>query len=565
MFWICNILLVCILLCTPTFGNPTTALFWHGETYQDTLFIERVASAIYKELVHSTTFIDPEFIRKHFSNEIFRATPTAYQLFFSAIPNGIRIDIHFKQYGSIQTAVVYTRTQTTLDSTRFLYPLIGANAADWFEFHLFTHLTNQGKNPNVFFGGNSKIKVDGSPLGAEVLLNGNPTGKKIPCVFDSLQAGDYLVEIFGEYCGAQKVQLLSNSTVGVKIQGKLTPSLLEVLSDPIGLEVEIDGVRSGFTPYYRESGSGELVVSVGGSGYEIISKRIELTPLEWKTLFFSPRLMHKVIVFSDPPGATIYHGPYRIGLAGDTLSCSPNGETWIVDHPRATPKEVFISGQENQVTVHHVKLNPAEAYLHLKNWQPASSLRYLNKTYKVSNPNEFPILAGQYTIEIITPGYKTKRIPIDLERGEFYTIDATPIPSPSWKSAVYSLAVPGLGQYQDGDWIRAGIYGALILTTAIGWYQSETQIISEIRSAKKAEEVYNRSLSVHSAQYWGSVMDQHWRQAEKFQTIRNYWATAFFVVWGSSVLDRILFPSRSVRLVPNPETNGIKLSWEIVP
>ncbi|MCX7834772.1 MAG: DUF5683 domain-containing protein [bacterium] len=563
MRWILSIGISCLVLSSIVYASPV-AIFWHGETYQDTLMIERIANPISIELSKLFDLIEPELIRKQFPKEIFENTPIAHQMFFTAYPNGTRIDVFFKKYVNIQTAVVYTLTETTIDSIRFLYPLTGVNTADWFEARLYLHISKKEKRQDIFLGGNSKIVVDGSPIGADVYLNGISTGQKIPCTLDYLLPGTYLVEIIGNYCGAEKVQLLPNSKIGVTIRGKPTPALLEVLSEPSGLDIEVDGVRTDVTPYYRETRPGELIVSVGGGNREVISKRIEIGPLEWKTVLFEPRLMHRVIIYSNPPGAVIYNGPQRIGVSGDTLPCSPKGETWTIDHPLANPKDVFIVGSEEDVIIHHVELKPAEAYLILKNWYPSSTLRYANKSFQVTTPEKFPILAGMQEIEIVTPGYKTKRFKVNLERGDSFEINAEPIPLPNWRSALYSMAVPGLGQVRDGDWIRASLYGTLYLASAVGWLYTEKKLVDEIHSANHAESQYRRALSVHDARYWSATADKSWQNAQRYQNLRNISITSFFVVWGGSVLDRIVFPSRPVRITTSNDKSRVEFSWTIV-
>lgn len=540
-----------------------SAIFWHGESRQDTLMIERIAGRVFTEIFNQIPLLEPDLLRKSFPEEIFFKSHFSSQLFFSAYPNGTRYDILFRSFASLQSAIVYTHSQFATDSIRFIYPLSGVNTADWFEFHIQNHILKKDQRQDFFFGGNAKLKIDGTPIGADVYLNGVATGQKIPCEIENLLPITYLVELIGAYCGAEKVKLIPNGTAGVTIRGKPSLSLLEVLSEPSGLEIEVDGDRSGFTPYYRELSPGGVMISVGGDNRELLSKRVEVNPLEWKTIQFVPRIMYRVVLYSNPPGAAIYSGPLRIGTAGDTLPCSPNGEVWRVDHPYANPKEIQVTGDERDIVVLHVALGPAEGLLRLKNWYPVSTLRYNGKALQVTNPDSLPVLAGKSIIEISTPGFLSKRIDVELQRGEFYDLNAEPVPAPDWRSAIYSLAFPGLGQYLDGDWKRAGVYGIAFLTSAIFWNHSEKQVKEAVKSANFAEMNYQRSLTVYKAQFWSNQADQRWSEAEKFQSTRNSWAIATLAFWGASALDRVVLPSKSIAVVPSTKTNGLELQWYI--
>jgi len=97
--------------------------------------------------------------------------------------------------------------------------------------------------------GYGSLNIISQPLGAEIFLNGKPYGKT-PANFDTLLAGEYLLELRKDRFVAYEEKIDLNLNEVIKKDIKLIPSWssLRVISQPPGAEVFLNGNYLGKTP-----------------------------------------------------------------------------------------------------------------------------------------------------------------------------------------------------------------------------------------------------------------------------------------------------------------------------
>ncbi|MDK9701398.1 MAG: hypothetical protein OEM52_14780, partial [bacterium] len=424
-----NFLIFCLAIFAANIAaaSTTTGLFWYAATASDTALAERIAPSIAVKLSERIALLSPDFLRDRYGDTLTQNSSYARTRFQELFPDGVRLEFHLQRLGNSSSLKCYRIEQTKRDSLRLFYAGGSEEIADWFEFYFlkwFLGDVSSGKQT-----GTATIIVDGTPIGAQISIDGIPTGERIPARLVNISEGEHLIEITGNLRASQKVLARADGSVGITLRGKPITTLLEVVSDPPGLPIEIDGVSSGYTPYLRESTEASLSVTIGGGERELISRIVDLEPGQWRTMYFAPQLMNRIAIRTFPPGAVIYDGPVRIGSDGDTIPCSPHGQQqWTVDHPYAFPKTFPITGTPGKVQTMLFQLPPALAFLRLHGWYHQSTLRVDKDVIAVSLPDSQEVLAGKRTLEIATPGFRTRRTTLSLERGAHVLVDATPIP-----------------------------------------------------------------------------------------------------------------------------------------
>ncbi len=563
MRWISKVAIFIILL---TFAGNAIALdykaiFWHANSASDTILVERIATSIAEKLYERGILISPDSIRSICGESVFDATSNAREQFFQKFRTATRIDIMVRRFGGSVSATAYSTNLQTSDSLRIFYPGTTIEVSDWIEFQLTKWIlpSYSVQTSNL----KARLEVDGLPLGAEIYIDGKPTGSRIPARFDSIDAGIHLVEIVGKNVAASKVNCYPNTIAGVQLKGREVKALLEILTNPPGLNVAIDDVNSGATPYLRESPAGSYSITVGGGEHEELVRLVDIVEHEWRVINLTPRIMNRVVVVTTPPGAVLYNGPVRVGTSGDTLTCSPEGEDWTADHPYAYPAPIHVKGEPRKISFLEVRLPPAHSFLWLKNWYHLSHLTIDESEIAVTRPDSQSIPAGKHEVAILTPGFKTRKFPIDLQRGALESIEAQPIPSPSWKAAAMSLVVPGLGQFADGNRIRGAAFLVAAIISSSGWRQADRSLVDRINQAQSADRNYYKALSTSTAIQWHQIADSRWSSASQQSNKRNLWASSAIAIWGLAALDRIVFPTRELKPADFPAGSGIRVEFPI--
>ncbi len=554
-------LLLVIFSFTASAGaEPNVALFWHAASGQDTSLVENLAPRIASLYDSSNALLQPDLVHTHLSDLVFDNSDTARSLFTATYPHCTRIDISFQRFGNTATLSALRFTRLKVDTLRVFYPGANKDVIDWLEFQLTKWLFPVAVIPLVKLVKKNSVEVGGTPVGAEIMVDGEPTGERIPATLDKLSSGYHLVELVGEYIAARKINLLPNTSMGIELIGQPCHSLLEVRSDPPGLDVSIDGISSGATPFLRESIPGSYSVTIGGDNREEITRMIDLEAHQWRVLTLSPKLMNRVVIVTNPPGGVIYNGPVRVGIAGDTLPCPSEGATWTVDHPLASPVNLVVKGEPGKVVTLEVNLPPAIAYVRLKNWSWTSQLLMDDSLLKVFRADSQQVLAGRHTYTILTPGFRTRHYVYTIDRNTMTTVEARPVPSPSWLSISLSTIAPGFGQLYDGYRGRGSIMMMTAIITATGLVQADNELRKEISFAQDAEWNYRRSISTSSAISWAKVADGRWNSAREQLKKRDSWTVAVGAVWTISILDRILFPPNELKAGPVGSGMGIGVS-----
>ena len=167
--------------------------------------------------------------------------------------------------------------------------------------------------------GPGSLSVRSTPAGATVRIDGEAAGVT-PLAREGVPPGERLVAVsldgYRQWRGPIWVYAGEKS----KVETTLTPlpGLLEVVSEPPGAEVSVDGVPTGVTPLDNlEVRAGSHRVELRSEGHRTFSADVEATAERRVTMHVRlKRRTAKLDVFTDPPGATVR-------LEGEELGTTP--------------------------------------------------------------------------------------------------------------------------------------------------------------------------------------------------------------------------------------------------
>lgn len=153
------------------------------------------------------------------------------------------------------------------------------------------------------------IMVDSSPRGAEIWLNGAPTGDVTPQKYSNKAPGTYDIRITKDLYKVRdvKVQVKAGKETIVKETLSNNFGNLEIETSPKGASILINGKDSGErTPHtFTKQHAGLVNIELQKEGYGVIRERVEI-PDDGSTISFnkdmSAKLATLIVTSTDPTG-----------------------------------------------------------------------------------------------------------------------------------------------------------------------------------------------------------------------------------------------------------------------
>lgn len=161
------------------------------------------------------------------------------------------------------------------------------------------------------------LNINSEPAGATVTVNGLSKGTT-PCKLDRLPAGDNEVVVsmpdYDVYRSKIKLQANQEQTIDVKLKSQ--PSVLSVISTPVGAKLFVDDALKGVTPLTVESlEAGSHVLRAEKDGYEPLSRSIEINRAQKKVEEFQlVRNAGTLAVMTKPCGPTLFVDGAEMGV-----------------------------------------------------------------------------------------------------------------------------------------------------------------------------------------------------------------------------------------------------------
>ncbi len=190
------------------------------------------------------------------------------------------------------------------------YVVLAKKGALWIPSRKRIQMTTEGAQLTMKLGPNYGIlQVESTPSGADILLNGEPSGYQTPYTFPKKKTGEYEVTLKKSMylSSTSKVQLGDGRTVTVKERLEENFGSLQVTSSPAGAAIWVDGRDSGTTTpgTVRPLSVGLHDVTIKLSSHNDFKKKVriqrgETTPLE-ASLTGRYGLL-KILAFSEKDG-----------------------------------------------------------------------------------------------------------------------------------------------------------------------------------------------------------------------------------------------------------------------
>lgn len=272
-----------------------------------------------------------------------------------------------------------------------------------------------------------QITVLSTPSGGDILLNGRDIQQKTPFTITDLDAGSYEVKVIVEGETLQKqITLPQGGKETVSLEKKTSlENVLDITSDPSGAEVIIDGKNTNLkTPTQVKGLSGvhELVLTLAGFEPYTISVNISgHTPVKG-VLIPSKNPMGKLVISSNPTGATVTINGQSIGITPIEKSVAAGvyaielslngyqnfkGKATVKENETKTIQATLTKKPVTPPPVTPPPTTPVKEWAIKITSQPTGAKIYLNNQNTGFNtPATLKFKPGTYVVKVVLAGYK---------------------------------------------------------------------------------------------------------------------------------------------------------------
>lgn len=224
-------------------------------------------------------------------------------LVFNSIPDGA--DIYLSQNGSEEKHIGTTPMSKKMPYGTYNYRAKKYSYGD--EVGLIELNKERITMDLKLVSASGSIKVNSSPSGASVYLNGNDTGKKTPCLLDSVPSGRCDIRLqLTNYAPATRTVTVNNgetSDLLVTLESRFATITINSLP---GAVIKVNGAEAGKTTYKENLQEGIYDVEVTLAGHQSATKQIEVVANQPQTITLNPTPVYGTLdVNSNPMGATI--------------------------------------------------------------------------------------------------------------------------------------------------------------------------------------------------------------------------------------------------------------------
>lgn len=166
------------------------------------------------------------------------------------------------------------------------------------------------------------ISVNSTPeTGADVLLDGKPTGKKTPCTFTEISSKKHRITVQKDmfYDAWQEVNVEDEKTITATLSMNPAYGEIEISTNPFS-DIYINGSKIGSGTYSLRKPSGFYTIEARKDKHTPDSKKIEVSDGQTIPVMLSPVPQHGVLkVNSSPPQADIYINGEKNGTTPTTI------------------------------------------------------------------------------------------------------------------------------------------------------------------------------------------------------------------------------------------------------
>jgi len=381
------------------------------------------------------------------------------------------------------------------------------------------------------------LVVDVSPKGYVSLDGGdrNPA----PMRFSSISAGQHTITASAPDFQTRIIDVMINSG-----EEKHVPVTLErmkvklgISSDPAGAAVTLDGEPRGKTPLQLDSiPTGDHKLSMTLPDYEPVEQLITVHSLAQPISVVFTRSQGSIQITSSPGDAEIYIDGKRQNQTTPAALRLPVGKHKLELRKslyRSVSRDIQVERGANQ----SINLSlEAQAQLRITS-EPPGSMVDLGELGIHQTPALIPgVKAGDYEATATLKGYRKETKSFRIVHGMSNTLEIRLFPISRTRMALYSLIVPGSGQYYGGRYGSGTAFLIAGLGSAVGAAVGYIQYNQSVDSYDDSVALYDKALSLEEIQSAKRKMrDAHDDADSKFM-LRQGMFVAVGAVWAANAI-----------------------------
>lgn len=367
--------------------------------------------------------------------------------------------------------------------------------------------------------GTGNLAVWSVPPGAEILVDGRPTGFRTPALVQSLPVGTHTVQMRRDGCDdwSQAVVVLQDRTLS--LQAPLSPSRrnrgrLAIQSQPPRAAIRLDGVPTGrVTPETLDTVPvGSHRVELALAGYRPWSGSVTVREDQIERLLVSlHRLPAQEVgsarVETEPPGAalTLNGIALRHKTPTDLEALSPGSFPIELSRPGSRPWRGQLTVLPGERTVLTVQLEPETRYggsLRVESEPPGAAVSVDGEATGAVTPALLPNLApAGHRIEVALAGYRPWVQVVQVREGALETVRVRLVARPfvltaaveSWREG--TLEVLLAARRADGA-AAAGTLELGVLAGSGSWREPRVELAAGTARARLATAGECREITI---------------------------------------------------------------------
>ena len=391
--------------------------------------------------------------------------------------------------------------------------------------------------------GKGNMKIYSNPPEAEILIDGQLSGKT-PTMIKDLSVGDHqlVLKLAGYEDFNQTVTVNFNQSASV--EGKLKRlANLNIQSAPAGADIFIDGQPYGKTPKVVESFySGSYTVILRKEGHPDFSEKVIVSPEKTIAVNGSLKKWASLTINSLPTGAEIFFDGKKVGSAPFTFKLIPDKSyTFKLLKTDFEAWEKTLTLKEGQTEKINARLEKQKGMLQFSNFSSGSLMEVNNKTQSIDD-KEMPLLVGHYSFKISKPGFKSKKIDVNIESNKTSRINAQLEQKTTGGAFTRSLFLPGLGQaYQEKN-SRAWLYGISFIGSAAGSFLYTNKYNTAVSDYNEIRQQYLSAAETGDINRLRDDMHAKYDDINSSENMRNIFYFTAGAIWLWNILDTFILP-----------------------
>lgn len=285
----------------------------------------------------------------------------------------------------------------------------------------------------------ASVLVQSTPAGATVTRDGANVGLT-PLLMPELPIGSYRIEMTLDGYKPQQLDLSVTSGKPQRINAVLASSsaTLEIVSDPAGADVAVNGIARGKTPITVDKiPEGLSSVEISNPGYKTYQEQVRLVAGEKFTLNAPlDAIPAKLSIVTIPEGARIYLDNQFKGESPISFEDLPAGEYRIrveKESHETMARTIMLANAQSATEEFRMTANvgglilatsPAGVTVLVGGRDRGTTVAATNKTDRISEPLEIKdIPIGQQEVVFFRKGYAEQKRMVDIKRDEVVTLE----------------------------------------------------------------------------------------------------------------------------------------------